>query len=123
MCGNESRLGQVLLNLLINAAQAIPEGAPRENTVEARLRAEGGNVAVEIRDTGKGIPPENLQRIFDPFFSTKPAREGTGLGLAICQSIITAMRGEITVESTVGKGTSFRVLLPAATADAAPVSA
>jgi two-component system, NtrC family, sensor kinase len=110
--GSESRLGQVFLNLLLNAAQAIPEGVPGENTVEAHLGAEDGKVVVEIRDTGHGIPPENLKRIFEPFFTTRPAGVGTGLGLAICHSIIIAMRGELTVESTVGKGTCFRVRLP-----------
>ena len=110
--GNESRLGQVFLNLLLNAAQAIPEGAPEENTVEAHLRAEEGKVVVEIRDTGHGIPPENLKRIFEPFFTTRPSGVGTGLGLAICHSLIIAMRGELTVESTVGQGTCFRVVLP-----------
>ncbi|PTL75934.1 sensor histidine kinase [Vitiosangium sp. GDMCC 1.1324] len=112
--GNESRLGQVFLNLLLNAAQAIPEGAPGDHSVEVRSRAEGGNVVVEIRDTGMGIPAENLARIFDPFFSTKPVGVGTGLGLSICHGIITAMQGQLTVESTVGKGSCFRVLLPAA---------
>ncbi|WNG18347.1 sensor histidine kinase [Cystobacter fuscus] len=110
--GSESRLGQVFLNLLLNAAQALPEGALGENTVEAHLRAEDGKVVVEIRDTGHGIPPENLKRIFEPFFTTRPAGVGTGLGLAICHSIIIAMRGELSVESTVGKGTCFRVRLP-----------
>lgn len=111
--GNESRLGQVFLNLLLNAAQAIPEGAPRENTVTVRTREEGGKVVAEIHDTGEGIPTENLKRIFDPFFSTKPVGVGTGLGLAICHGIITSMNGEISVESTPGQGTCFRVLLPA----------
>ncbi|HZH17821.1 MAG TPA: ATP-binding protein [Archangium sp.] len=110
--GSESRLGQVFLNLLLNAAQAIPEGAPGENTVEAHLKAEEGKVVVEIRDTGHGIAPENLQRIFEPFFTTRPVGVGTGLGLAICHSLIIAMRGELTVESTVGQGTCFRVVLP-----------
>ncbi|OJT26912.1 PAS domain-containing sensor histidine kinase [Archangium sp. Cb G35] len=110
--GSESRLGQVFLNLLLNAAQAIPEGNPKENTVEALVRAEAGKVLIEIRDTGHGITPENLKRIFEPFFTTRPAGVGTGLGLAICHSIVIAMGGELTVESTVGKGTCFRVLLP-----------
>ncbi|HYO73507.1 MAG TPA: ATP-binding protein, partial [Archangium sp.] len=110
--GSESRLGQVFLNLLLNAAQAIPEGAPGENTVEALVRAAGGKVLIEIRDTGHGISPENLKRIFEPFFTTRPAGVGTGLGLAICHSIVIAMGGELTVESTVGQGTCFRVLLP-----------
>ncbi|HEY0095615.1 MAG TPA: ATP-binding protein, partial [Archangium sp.] len=112
--GNESKLGQVFLNLLLNAAQAIPEGATGENTIEVRAWAELGGVVVEVRDTGEGIPPENLERIFDPFFSTKPVGVGTGLGLAISHGIITAMQGELSVESKVGKGTCFRVRLPAA---------
>lgn len=112
--GSESRLGQVFLNLLLNAAQAISEGAPERNAVELRLWADDGKVVSEIQDTGQGIPPENLKRIFDPFFSTKPAGVGTGLGLAICQSIVTAMQGELSVLSTVGKGTCFRVVLPIA---------
>jgi PAS domain S-box-containing protein len=118
--GNESRLGQVFLNLLLNAAQAIPEGAPEKNTVEAHLRAEGDKVVIEIRDTGQGIPPENLERIFDPFFTTRPVGVGTGLGLAICHGIVTGMKGEISVASTVGQGTCFRILLPAATDDGTP---
>jgi two-component system NtrC family sensor kinase len=69
---------------------------------------------VEITDTGCGIPPENLGRIFDPFFTTKPLGEGTGLGLSVCQSIIAAHGGTLTVESAVGRGTTFRVTLPAA---------
>ncbi|WP_257459081.1 sensor histidine kinase [Archangium lipolyticum] len=112
--GSESRLGQVFLNLLLNAAQAISGGAPDRNAVEIRLWSEGGQVVSEIQDTGQGIAPENLKRIFDPFFTTKPAGVGTGLGLAICQGIITAMQGEISVLSTVGKGTCFRVVLPVA---------
>ncbi|WP_239014523.1 sensor histidine kinase [Archangium violaceum] len=112
--GNEAYLEQVFLNLLLNAAQAIPEGAPGENSVEARVRAEGGKVVIEIQDTGEGIPPENLKRIFDPFFTTRPVGVGAGLGLAICHGLVTTMQGELTVESTVGKGTCFRVLLPTA---------
>lgn len=115
--GNESRLGQVFVNLLLNAAQAITVGSPQENTVTVRAWTEGGRVVAEIRDTGVGIPRENLERIFDPFFSTKPVGVGTGLGLAICHGIVSGMQGEITVESTPGRGTAFRVLLPAAPED------
>ena len=115
--GSESRLGQVFLNLLLNAAQAITGGSPQENTITVRAWAEGGRVVAEIRDTGEGIPPENLERIFDPFFSTRPVGVGTGLGLAICHGIISAMHGDITVESTPGQGTCFRVLLPVAPED------
>jgi two-component system NtrC family sensor kinase len=110
--GSEARLGQVFLNLLINAAQAIPKGAPDKNRVEVRLRQENGMVVIEIQDTGTGIPPEILDRIFDPFFSTKPRGVGTGLGLSICHDIITRLGGDISVESTVGQGSCFRVRLP-----------
>jgi two-component system NtrC family sensor kinase len=112
--GSEARLGQVFLNLLINAAQAIPDGAPDRNQVEVRLSARDRWVVAEIEDTGAGIPQELIQRIFDPFFSTKPAGVGTGLGLAICHSIVTELGGEITVRSTLGKGTCFQVKLPVA---------
>lgn len=115
--GSESRLAQVFLNLLLNAAQAIATGAPRRHTVTVRAWAEDGKIVTEVRDTGEGIPPGNLERIFDPFFSTKPVGVGTGLGLAICHGIVTAMHGEISVESTPGQGTCFRVLLPAAPED------
>jgi two-component system NtrC family sensor kinase len=110
--GSEARLGQVFLNLLINAAQAIPEGAPDKNRVEVRLRQDDGKVLVEIQDTGTGIPPEILERIFDPFFSTKPRGIGTGLGLSICKDILTRIGGDISVESTMGQGSCFRVSLP-----------
>jgi two-component system, NtrC family, sensor kinase len=112
--GNPARLGQVFLNLLINAAHAIPEGRAEENEIRVSAREEEGRVTVEIRDTGCGIPQENLERIFDPFFTTKPVGEGTGLGLALCHSIITALGGGITVESELNRGTTFRVSLPTA---------
>jgi PAS domain S-box-containing protein len=112
---NESRLGQVLLNLLINAAHAIPEDAtePQEITVSTSTDPRG-RVVIEVRDTGVGMTDEVLQHIFEPFFTTKPGGLGTGLGLSICQSIVTTLGGEITVESAPGRGTSFRVFLPPA---------
>ncbi|MEW5854662.1 MAG: PAS domain S-box protein [Myxococcota bacterium] len=110
---NESRLGQVFLNVLVNAAQAIPEGRePRE--IHVRTFTEGDRVVVSIADTGVGIPPENLRRIFDPFFTTKPVGQGTGLGLSVCHNIIRALGGEIRVRSQVGVGSEFRLILPAA---------
>ena len=113
---SESRLGQVLLNLLINAAQAIPEGAANKNEIRVATFADRtGRAVVEIRDTGVGIPPENLERIFEPFFTTKPRGVGTGLGLSICRGLVTAMGGEIGVESRVGAGSVFRLMLPPAT--------
>jgi signal transduction histidine kinase len=113
--GNESRLGQIFLNLLVNAAQSMPEGNVAANRIGVSLRAaEAGRVMAEIWDTGNGIPQEVLPRIFDPFFTTKPSGIGTGLGLAICHRLIVSLGGEISVESEVGKGTKFRILLPAA---------
>jgi two-component system NtrC family sensor kinase len=112
---NEARLGQVFLNLLLNAAQAIPEGRVAENEIRVVTRREGADrVAVEIRDTGCGIPPEIRDRVFDPFFTTKQVGRGTGLGLYICHGIVKAMSGEITLQSEVGRGTTFRILLPVA---------
>jgi signal transduction histidine kinase len=108
-----ARLGQVFLNLLLNAAQAIPEGHAGENEITVRVYGAGADVAVEIIDTGVGIPPEIAARIFDPFFTTKPAL-GTGLGLAICHKIVSALGGEIVALSTPGRGATFRLRLPAA---------
>jgi CheY-like chemotaxis protein/signal transduction histidine kinase len=111
---NESRLGQVILNLLVNAAQAIREGNAQENVIRiATERDERGDVLIAVSDTGPGIPADVLHRLFTPFFTTKPAGVGTGLGLAICRRIITSFGGDISVESRVGRGTTFRVRLPA----------
>ncbi|WPB73297.1 PAS domain S-box protein [Archangium violaceum] len=108
-----SRLGQVFLNLLINAAQALPEERSAHNTITLWVRLDAsGRVAVDVSDTGAGMPPEVLARIFDPFFTTKPVGKGTGLGLSICHGIIRDLGGEISVRSEVGRGTTFTVLLP-----------
>lgn len=113
--GSEGRLGQVLLNLVVNAAQAIPEGNADENEIRVSTRtAADGMVVIDVTDTGSGIPAENIPNLFLPFFTTKPAGIGTGLGLPICQRIITQMGGRIEVESQVGQGTTFRVVLPPA---------
>ena len=118
--GNEGRLGQVFLNLLVNAAQAIADGGAERNTIElATRRLADGRVSVEVTDTGSGIPPEIRGRIFDPFFTTKPVGVGTGLGLSICHSIVTALGGSIEVESDPGKGSTFRVVLMAAAEETA----
>ncbi len=116
---NESRLGQVFLNLIVNAAQAIPEGHADANEIRIATRKEGAAgdfVLVELADTGSGIPAAIRHKLFDPFFTTKPAGVGTGLGLAICHRIITGLGGDISVTSEVGQGTTFRILLPVATA-------
>jgi PAS domain S-box-containing protein len=112
---NEARLGQVFLNLLVNAAQALQVGDAAENVIRVIARVdESGTVTVEVRDTGAGISPEHLARIFDPFFTTKPVGVGTGLGLWICQGIVSSLGGRISAESAPGGGASFRVVLPAA---------
>ena len=113
--GNEGRLGQVLVNLLVNALQAFPLNDPSRNRVRlATYSGGGGTVVLEVEDNGPGMTPEVRQHLFDPFFTTKPAGEGTGLGLSICQSIIQSMGGRIEVESALGKGSVFRLVLPAA---------
>ncbi|HEX8436522.1 sensor histidine kinase [Archangium sp.] len=111
--GHKGRLCQVFLNLLINAAHAIPAGQASRHEIRLSARASGDSrVIVEVSDTGCGIPPENLERLFSPFFTTKPVGMGTGLGLSVCHSIVTALGGDISVESQVGRGTTFRVSLP-----------
>ena len=116
--GGEARLGQVFLNLLVNAGQAIESGSPRENRVSVQTcDLDDGRVEISISDTGCGMPEEVRERIFEPFFTTKPAGEGTGIGLAISHSIVTSMAGEIVVESEVDRGTTFRVRLGAALED------
>jgi len=112
---SDSRLGQVFLNLVANAAQALPEGvAPDENRIELKVQDAGEFVEIEISDSGCGIPSDVLPRIFEPFFTTKPAGQGTGLGLGICRRIVTQLGGDISVQSQVGVGTRFLVRLPRA---------
>lgn len=110
---NEARLAQVFVNLLVNAAQAIGEGAAHANAIRVRTRTDGERVIVEVEDTGSGIPDEHLDRVFDPFFTTKAGGQGTGLGLAICKETVESCGGTIAVESQLGRGTTFRVALPA----------
>ena len=110
---SETRLNQVFLNLIINAAQAIPPGAPDKNEIRLVTRTDAsGRAVIEIRDTGDGMTPSVMQRIFEPFYSTKPAGLGTGLGLAICHSIVTSLGGKVDVESEHGRGSVFRLTLP-----------
>ncbi|GEM_PF-2554386 len=121
--GSAARLGQVLLNLLVNAAQAIPPGAVEQNQVTVTTgTAEDGAVMITITDTGCGVPEGLRSRIFDPFFTTKPPGQGTGLGLAICLKIVRELGGTIELESRLGAGTTFRVRLPAATEGTPPSS-
>ena len=112
---DDARLGQVLINLLVNAVQAIPEGASGANEIRVVTSTDAeGRAVIEVRDTGAGIPPELVERIFDPFFTTKEIGVGTGLGLSICHNIITGMGGQLSVTSEVARGTTFRIVLPAA---------
>lgn len=112
---SESRLGQVFLNLLVNAAQAIPDGNAEGNTIRIATRLGADQrVHILIADTGSGIPNEIRSRLFTPFCTTKPAGSGTGLGLSICHRIVTSLGGSITFESEVGRGTEFHVALPVA---------
>lgn len=110
---NEGRLGQVFLNLLTNAIHAVPDGAPEENEVRVTTGADdSGNLVVEIADTGAGMPPHVLARVFEPYFSTKPVGQGTGLGLAISRNIIAQHGGTIGVTSEPRRGSTFRITLP-----------
>lgn len=102
-------LRQVVLNILSNASQAIG----RDGTITVTTRPDGANaVEIVIHDTGCGIPAENLAKIFEPFFSTKPSDQGTGLGLAISHGLIQQLGGTISVTSIVGQGTTFTITLP-----------
>ncbi|MDY7225938.1 ATP-binding protein [Hyalangium rubrum] len=122
--GNDGKLFQVFLNLVINAAHAIPEGKVDGNEIRIVTREDArGWAVVEVRDSGSGIRPEHLGRIFEPFFTTKPHGVGTGLGLPICHALVRAHGGDISVESTLGKGTTFRVVLPPAEEEAESGSA
>jgi signal transduction histidine kinase len=122
--GNEGRLGQVLLNLLVNAAQAIGEGKPDRNEIRVATRLDDkGRVEISIADTGPGMTLAVQRQLFMPFFTTKPRGIGTGLGLSICSRLVKAMGGEIACESEVGKGTCFRVALEMARGAAAAVGA
>ncbi|HET9551654.1 MAG TPA: ATP-binding protein [Anaeromyxobacteraceae bacterium] len=122
VAGDPARFGQVVLNLIVNAAQAIPEGRPEANEVRLAAALEpDGRVRLDVIDTGTGIPPDVLPHIFDPFFSTKRHGEGTGLGLAICQRTVAAMGGEIAVRTAPGAGTTMTVRLPAAPVASRPL--
>jgi PAS domain S-box-containing protein len=112
---SEARLGQLFLNLIVNAAQSIREGDARGNEIRVTTGTDAqGRAFVTIADTGSGIPDDVLPFVYQPFFSTKPQGVGSGLGLAICQRIVAELGGEISFTTAVGKGTEFRVVLRAA---------
>jgi len=119
---NEARLGQVFLNLVVNAAHAIPAGRAETNEIRLSTRHENDRVVIEIADTGTGMPADLLKHIFTPFFSTKPAGVGTGLGLPICRRIVEDLGGELKVTSRERVGTTFSVLLPASERSSRPAN-
>jgi signal transduction histidine kinase len=106
------KLRQVLLNLILNAVQAMSDSPHRVLSVGTVEPEDGKNIEIFFSDSGSGIAEENLAHIFDPFFTTKKTGVGTGLGLSISYSIITAHHGEVLVESEPGKGATFRIILP-----------
>src|SRR5260370_29319998 len=112
---NEARLGQVFLNLLLNAVQALADDRAASNEIRVAVKSHGPDrVLVEVADNGSGIPPQVRGRIFEPFFTTKPVGIGTGLGLAICHGIVASLGGTLTFDTEVGRGSIFCVELPAA---------
>ena len=115
--GDANQLEQVFLNLIANSRDAIEDsdGQKKELTITTGLSEDEGAPAilVTIKDSGVGIPPENLEKIFEPFFSTKPVGKGTGLGLSLCYGIVEAHGGRIDIKSRVGQGTEVRISLPA----------
>jgi two-component system NtrC family sensor kinase len=115
--GDTNQLEQVFLNLIANARDAIDDtdGQKKELTITTRVLEDEGtsSVLVSLKDTGVGIPPENLEKAFEPFFSTKPVGKGTGLGLSLCFGIVEAHGGRIDIKSRVGEGTEVTVTLPA----------
>jgi signal transduction histidine kinase/CheY-like chemotaxis protein len=121
--GNEARLIQVVLNLIVNAYQALPPDSPGYHQVAVSARNDGARVVVEVSDSGPGVPVADRERIFEPFFSTKEIGIGTGLGLFVCRNIVRGFSGEVEVGDRPGGGALFRVALPAVSATALPAAA
>lgn len=118
---DEGKLTQVLVNLLVNAAQAFPTPNVDRNLIVVRTFTRGGAAVIEVQDNGPGIAEQIRGKIFDPFFTTKPVGVGTGLGLSISHSLVTAMGGSLTCASAIGAGTTFTVTLPPARAFPEPL--
>jgi two-component system NtrC family sensor kinase len=115
-----SQLQQVLLNLLLNAAESMQAQGQGTLRIATRVSPAGSEAQLIVSDTGEGIPPDHLKQIFTPFFTTKPENKGVGLGLAVSYGIVQAHGGEIVVESAVGRGTAFTISLPLAPAEPLP---
>ena len=111
--GNEGRLVQVVLNLMVNAMQALPADGAAQNEVVVRTGSAGAEVFVEVSDSGPGVPVQDRERIFEPFFSTKEIGVGTGLGLFVCRNVVRGLSGDVTVSDRPAGGAVFRVTLPA----------
>jgi CheY-like chemotaxis protein/two-component sensor histidine kinase len=120
--GSEASLGQVFLNLLLNAAQAFDERLAARNEVTVDIEEQGDRAIVTVHDNGAGIAPGDLPRVFDAFFTTKPIGVGTGLGLFVCHGIVTGLGGEIDIASAHGEWTRVRVTLPLATERPVPAA-
>jgi signal transduction histidine kinase len=108
----KNKLHQVVLNLVVNALQAMEEGDPSRNELRLVTRTVGAHAELLVSDTGCGIPPDVQSRIFDPFFTTKPVGVGTGIGLSVCAVVVQKLGGKIQVDSAPGKGTTFTVQIP-----------
>jgi signal transduction histidine kinase/CheY-like chemotaxis protein len=119
---DEGRLIQIFVNLVVNAAQSLPEERGDANVIGVKTWCDGASVCISIQDTGKGISRENTERIFDPFFTTRTGVGGTGLGLSICRNLVESYGGRIDVESSEGVGTKFTIALPALTGEVSRVA-
>jgi len=117
---SHGRLAQAFLNLLTNAVEALPPEGPTRQLVRVACQVQQARVTIEISDSGKGIPREVAARLFQPFFTTKPAGTGAGLGLYVSRNILHAAGGELTYTTEVGVGSTFRVELPAMDSAAGP---
>ncbi|SEU23438.1 PAS domain S-box-containing protein [Stigmatella erecta] len=109
---DEGKLGQVFMHLLINAAEALPEGDVEHQEIRLVTRPQGARVAIEFHDTGASIPPDRRERVFEPFFPDAAGGVDTGLGLSVCRTIVTDLGGRMELESGPGRGRVFRLLLP-----------
>jgi two-component system, NtrC family, sensor kinase len=119
--GDYKSLQQVFLNLFINAIHAMPEGG--KLSVRGFLSDDDRNLRVEVADSGVGIDPEDIPRIFDPFYTTKDVGKGTGLGLSVTYGILQKHGGGIEVQSEKGRGTTFTIILPAESSNTRPSGA
>jgi len=113
---DEGQIAQVFINIILNALDAMPEGGRLTVASRHGLSSEGlDTIFIEFSDTGTGIPPSVIERIFDPFYTTKEAGKGTGLGLSVSYNIVKRFKGDIKVASQLGKGTTFTIILPVQT--------